>query len=128
MRSAAVPADPFAIVRRVGLTLPGVEVATKYDGSPLLKVGGRFMAGLATHPSAEPATLVVRSLDDERELLLEDAPEIYYLTDHYRRFPIVLARLSHLDEVALRDLLIMSRRLTVSRYSSAAKPRSRRPR
>jgi len=45
-------ADTFEIVRVVGLTLPNVEAATKYDGSPVLKVGGRFMAGLATHPSA----------------------------------------------------------------------------
>jgi hypothetical protein len=41
----------------------------------VLKVGGCFMAGLATHHSAEPATLVVRSGFEEREWLLEDAPE-----------------------------------------------------
>jgi hypothetical protein len=49
----------FDVVRTVGLTLPGVEATTKYDGSPVLKVDGIFLAGLATHPSAEPETLVV---------------------------------------------------------------------
>jgi len=52
------PADTFETVRTVGLTLPDVEATTRYDGSPVLKVHGIFMAGLASHPSAEPATLV----------------------------------------------------------------------
>src|SRR5262249_32250580 len=71
-------AETLEIVRVWGLTLPNVEAATKYDGSPVLKVGGRFMAGLATHPSAEPDTLVVRHGLEEREWLLEEAPETYY--------------------------------------------------
>src|SRR2546422_10428065 len=62
------------IVRTVGLALPDVEAATKYDGSPVLRVDGIFMAGLAMHPSAEPETLVVRAGLEERERLVEDAP------------------------------------------------------
>lgn len=108
-------ADSFDAVRSVGLELPGVEAATKYDGSPVLKVGGAFMAGLATHHSAEPNTLVVRADLEERESLLEEAPETYYLTDYYRRHPVVLARLSKIDRAALRDLLSLSRRLTMAK-------------
>jgi hypothetical protein len=37
--------DPFGRVRTAGLALAGVEAATKYDGSPVLKAGGSFMAG-----------------------------------------------------------------------------------
>ena len=103
------------MVRAVGLTLPNVEAVTKYDGSLVLKVGGSFMAGLATHPSAEPDTLVVRHGLEERERLLEDAPETYYLTDYYRRYPLVLARLSRIEPDALRDLLSVSWRLTVTK-------------
>lgn len=66
------PKDGFEIVRAVGITLPNVEATTKYDGSPVLKLGGCFMAGLATHPSAEQDTLVVRVGCDEREWLIED--------------------------------------------------------
>lgn len=107
------PSDRFETVRLVGLALPDVEAATKYDGSPVLKVGGAFMAGLATHRSAEPDTLVVRIGFEDRERLLEDAPETYYLTDHYRIHPVVLARLSRVDRDALRDLLSVSWRLTL---------------
>ena len=114
-RTKRAQADAFEMVRAVGLTLPDVEAATKYDGAPVLKVGGSFMAGLATHPSAEPDTLVVRHGLEERERLLEDAPETYYLTDYYRRYPLVLARLSRIEPDALRDLLSVSWRLTVTK-------------
>jgi hypothetical protein len=103
--------DPFDSVRAVGLTLPDVEATTKYDGSPVLKVHGSFVAGLATHRSAEPGTLVVRASFEERAWLIEDAPDTYYLTDYYRSYPLVLVRLSRVDGDALRDLLSVSRRL-----------------
>jgi hypothetical protein len=105
--------DPFEIVRTVGLTLPDVEAATRYDGSPVLQLRGCFMAGLARHRSAEPGTLVVRVDLEQRALLLEDAPETYYVTDYYRQHPVVLVRLSRIDRDALHDVLSMSRRLTV---------------
>ena len=120
MKPKAPPSTAaFAIVRDLGLALPDVEATTKYDGSPVLKLGGCFMAGLATHPSVEPDTLVVRCAIADREALLEDAPDTYYVTDYYRPYPIVLARLSHLDPAALRDLLSVSWRL------AAAKSRTR---
>jgi hypothetical protein len=104
-RAKQAPADTFETVRMVGLTLPGVEATTKYDGSPVLKVGGSFMAGVATHRSAEPHTLVVRAGFEERDT--------YYLTDYYRSHPVVLVRLSRIDRDALHDLLSVSWRLTL---------------
>jgi hypothetical protein len=108
-------ADPFERFVTIGLTLPDVEVATRYDGSRVLKVGGAFMAGIATHPSVEPGTLVVRVGLEEREGFLEDAPETYYLTDSYQNYPVVLVRLSQIDRDALRDLLASSRLLTLAK-------------
>lgn len=105
----------FDIVRTIGLELPGVEATTKYDGSPVLKLDGIFMAGLAMHPSAEPDTLVVRSELDDREALVEDAPETYYLTDYYRSYPLVLVRLKRVEPDALRELLSVSWRMTMSK-------------
>ena len=71
---------------------------------------------------AEPETLVVRSSYEERESLIEDAPETYYLTDYYRHHPVVLVRLSRIERDALRDLLSVSWRLT----SEKVRKRSRR--
>jgi len=105
--------NAFDAVRRVGLTLPGVQAATRYDGSPVLKVAGVFMAGLATHSSAEPDTLVVRVGFEERESFIEDAPDTYYLTEYYRPYPLVLVRLPRVTQDALRELLSSSYRLSL---------------
>ena len=107
--------DAFAAVRTVGLTLPDVEAAIKYDGSPVLKLHGVFLAGLASHVSAEPATLVVRCGLEDRAWLLEEAPDIYYVTEYYRKYPVVLARLTRIHHDALRDLLIISWRLALDK-------------
>ncbi|HEY7445535.1 MAG TPA: hypothetical protein VH701_24115 [Vicinamibacterales bacterium] len=107
--------DPFKTVKTIAHTLPDVEATTRYDGSSVLKAGGAFMAGLATHPSAEPGTLVVKVNLEDREGFLEDAPEIYYLTEYYRNYPVVLVRLSRIDRNALRDLLAASRVLALAK-------------
>ena len=82
------------------------------------------MAGLATHRSAEPNTLVVRVNLEERTLLLNEAPETYYVTDYYRRYPVVLVRLSRIDRDALRDLLSVSWRLTSAKVRQRVFPAS----
>lgn len=120
---AGKPGSTFEVVKAVGLTLPDVESTIRYDRAPVLKVGGVFMAGLATHPSAEPETLVVRADLDDRAWLLEDAPETYYLTDYYRKYPLVLVRLARIDADALRDLLASSWRLALAKTTKARKTR-----
>jgi hypothetical protein len=122
-----LPRDAFEPVRAVGLTFAGVEAATKYDGSPVLRVGGCFMAGLATHRSAEPDSLVVRVDPEARTWLLEEAPETYYVTEHYERHPVVLARLRRMDRDALRDLLAASWRLAVAKARTPRRRGETRP-
>jgi len=119
--------DVFETVRTIGLTLPDVEATIRYDGTPVLKARGIFIAGLATHPSAEPGTLVVRADPEDRAWLLEEAGETYYLTDYYRRHPVVLVRLARVDRDALRDLLAVSRRMALAKArvtDSTRPPRS----
>ena len=67
--------DVFAGVRAIGMQMADVEAVKRYDGATVLKAGGSFMAGVATHRSAEPNSLVVRSDFDDRDLLIEDAPK-----------------------------------------------------
>jgi len=94
----------FDAVRKIGLTLPGVEESTAY-GSPALKLGGKLLACMASHRSAEPSTLVVRVSFEDRDALIAEAPEIYYVKEHYLNYECVLARLSRLSPDALPDLL-----------------------
>ena len=121
------PTDPFEKVRKAGLALPDVTVTTTYDGSPVLKVGGSFMAGLAMHRSAEPETLVVRVGLEERAWLLEDAPQTYYVTDYYRSYPVVLVRLAQIDLDALRDMLSVSWRLALAKGRQHARKKYNKP-
>ena len=94
----------FATVRELGQALPGTEEGTAY-GSPALKVKGRMFACIAIHRSAEPDTLAIRMSFDERDLLIAEDPETYYLTDHYVDYPVVLVRLARTNRDLLRDLL-----------------------
>jgi hypothetical protein len=86
------------------------------------------MAGLAMHRSAEPESLVVRVTLEERECLMEDAPDTYYVTDYYRRYPVVLVRLSRIDRDALRDLLSVSWRLALAKARTPVSAAARRHR
>ena len=51
--------------------------------------------------------------------MLEEAPDTYYLTDSYRKYPIVLVRLSRIERDALRDVLSVSWRLTSAKARKA---------
>ena len=77
-------------------------------GSPAFKVHGELLTCIAINKSAEPDTLAVRIDFDRRAELLAEAPEVYYLTDHYMNYPVVLVRLSRIRLDALRDLLGMA--------------------
>ena len=105
----------FEEVKAVALKLPDVEASIRYDGSEVLKAGGSFMAGIASDESAEADSLVVRCEYDDRQLMLEDAPETYYLTEYYAKYPLVLVRLSELNEDALRDLLSVSHKMALQK-------------
>jgi len=56
-------------------------------------------------------------------LLIEDAPETYYLTDYYRGYPLVLVRLSRVDRDALSDLLSVSWHLTSAKARNRGRSR-----
>jgi hypothetical protein len=108
----------FRSVRAIGLRLPGVEEGTMY-GTPALKLGKRLIACIASHKSAEPGTLAVRTDFEQRDTLIEEAPDTYYVKEHYKTYPVVLVRLSKVSPDAMRDLLGTAHRLV-----SAAKKRT----
>lgn len=91
----------FDALRALVLAWPGVEDGTSY-GTPALKVRGKLLARLRE----DGDTLVIPGVGaDERAMLIEAAPEIFYVTDHYRDWPMVLARLSRAEPAAIEGLL-----------------------
>ena len=116
----------FRSVRAIGLRLPGVEEGTMY-GTPALKLGKRLIACIASNKAAEPGTLVMRTDFEQRDALIEEAPDTYYLKEHYKTYPVVLIRLSKVSPDAIRDLLGAAHRL-VSAAEDAKKKKTRKPR
>jgi len=113
----------FSTVRKIGLALPDVEETTTW-GAPTLKVRGQLLACVPSNKSAEPDSLVVRVDIGDRAHLLEEAPEIYYITEHYAGYSGVLVRLSRIEEGVLRDLLGMAYKFVTSKAKRSAGPRS----
>jgi hypothetical protein len=78
---------------------PGAEESTWY-GTPSLKVAGKGFARLK-----DPDTLVLLCPMEEKEMLMELEPDIFFETDHYKGWPAVLTRLSRMDSDMLRHRL-----------------------
>ena len=72
--------------------LPGIEEATHY-GQPALKVGGKAFVSVKNDE-----TIVLAIPIDEKERLMEMAPDIYFQTDHYRGWPSLPVRIHLIDD------------------------------
>lgn len=105
-------------VRRIGLSFAGVEEGTAF-GAFALKVGGKLMACVPTHRSAEPGSLMVRGDGEDIKALVAEAPDVYYVPEHYAGYNAVLVRLSLVNAEMMRDLLGMA-----YRFMTRKKPRS----
>ena len=114
----------FAAVEAIGRTLPDVEVTTAW-GQPALKVHGKMFACMASHKSAEPNSLVVMMAFADRDALVEEAPAIYYLKEHYLNYPCVVVRLGRVGLDALRDLVTGAHRFIASQHRSKSLTRKR---
>jgi len=90
---------------------PGVEVETSY-GTPAIKVKGKFMARLRTEAEG---WLAIRCEFLERDMLLEVAPKVFHLTDHYRNYPAILVDLDAIRRDALEDVIENAWRMAASK-------------
>ena len=117
-----MPRNVFKPVEAIGRTLPDVEVTTSW-GAPALKVGGKMFVCIATNKAAEPDSLVVMMDFAERDLLVEEDPDTYYLKDHYVGYPCVLVRLSRVQPDALHDLVVGAHRYVSARTRKKRAPR-----
>ncbi|WP_309627628.1 MmcQ/YjbR family DNA-binding protein [Brevundimonas sp.] len=91
------PADLHALV----LTFPATEAGMSY-GKPSFKADGKFFTRIRAEDDS--VVVYVDSLD-HRDMLLDAEPATFHITDHYRGYPIVLARLASVDPAWLRKTL-----------------------
>ena len=98
MTASAVTFDD---VRKIALDWSDVEDGTSY-GTPALKVRKKLLARLRE----DGDSLVMLGVPlDERDMLVESQPKVFYFTDHYRDYPTVLIRLSKTRRGTVEPLL-----------------------
>ena len=76
----------------LGLGLPGVEETTTH-GQPTLKAHGKLWVWWSPHEDAPVFKVAI----DERDMLVEAAPDTFFFTAHYKDHPMVLVRPEKLD-------------------------------
>jgi hypothetical protein len=109
----------FDDVRKMARSWPEVEDGTSY-GTPALKVRKKMLARLRE----DNDSLVVPGVPlDEREMLVESQPKIFYFTDHYRDYPMVLIRLSkakrsHVEPLLRRHWKTLASKAAVKAYDA----------
>jgi hypothetical protein len=91
----------FEDVRNIALLWPEVEDGTSY-GTPALKVRKKLLVRLRE----DGDSLVMPGVpSEERDMLVESQPRVFYFTDHYRDYPMVLIRLSKTKRATVEPLL-----------------------
>jgi hypothetical protein len=71
-------------------------------GTPALKVRGKFLTRLREEDHS--LVFIVGSIE-ERDFLLQADPGVFFITEHYRKYPDVLVRLATARPSLLREML-----------------------
>jgi hypothetical protein len=101
----------FDDVRKIALAWPEVEDGSSY-GTPALKVRKKLLVRLRE----DGDSLVMPGVPpDERDMLVESQPKLFYFTDHYKDYPFVLIRLSKAKRATVEPLLRRHWRTLVSK-------------
>ncbi len=91
----------FDDVRTIALAWPEVEDGASY-GTPALKVRKKLLVRLRE----DGDSLVMPGVPhDERDMLVDSQPKVFYFTDHYRDYSMVLIRLSKAKRASVEPLL-----------------------
>jgi hypothetical protein len=73
-----------------------------FFGRPSVFYGEDFVARV--HDKEDAVACRIGSIE-MRDVMLEAEPKLFYITDHYRKFPMLLARLSTLTASVLKELV-----------------------
>jgi hypothetical protein len=91
----------WKIVRKIALSFPEVEESTGERIS--YSVRGKGFAWAARE--RDGGGLAVRVDGEEKELILDSNPDVYFTSPHYRGFPAVQIRLENIDREELLQRL-----------------------
>jgi len=83
------------------LAMKGASEAPNF-GKPAVFYAEKFVGRV--HDKEEAVALRVGTIE-MRDVMLEAEPKLFYITDHYRPWPMLLARLKVLDKTTLKELV-----------------------
>jgi hypothetical protein len=86
-------------VRELALALPEAEDAS--GSRPAFRVRGKLFAWMSR--PRDGSALAVRVDPDEKQLILESNPDVYFTTPHYDGYPAVLMRLDKIEPAELAE-------------------------
>ena len=107
---------------RIILAVPGAENRLWFN-QPSGFLHDRFLAKV--HHKEPAVTLQVGSLE-MRDMMLEAEPVLFYVTDHYRKFPFLLIRLETLTRKVLQEILA-GRARQLAEMPPPKRPTKKRP-
>ena len=87
---------------KIALAIPGTEEVLWFK-KPAVFLHGQFLTKV--HDKEDAMALRVSSME-MRDMMLEAEPKLFYITDHYRNFPFILARLAALTPKILKEILV----------------------
>ncbi|MFI4999272.1 MAG: MmcQ/YjbR family DNA-binding protein [Reyranellales bacterium] len=90
----------LSAIRRTAHAFPGVEEGPSY-GTPAWRFKGKLIARL----NQDGQSMMFKLGFEAREHLMRADPRTFFITEHYRNYPSVLARLDRLTSADLRGLL-----------------------
>jgi hypothetical protein len=103
--------------RKIALAVEGASEGP-YFGKPAIFVAEKFLTRV--HGKEDAMVLAIGSME-MRDVMLEAEPGLFYITDHYKNFPYLLARLSKLTKATLNELLA-ARLLQIAAKTKKKKP------
>jgi hypothetical protein len=113
----------FDDVREIAMSMPEVEQARAWGCRTFKADGKLFAAEPYPRPDVEPNSLGVTVSFEERARLLTAHPHVYYLTEHYAKYPGVLVRLSSIGRGELREILTAAWHYAMAQQGTATRPR-----
>ena len=87
--------------RKIMLAMNGASEAL-YFGKPSVFYADNFVGRV--HDKEDAVALRVGTIE-MRDVMLEAEPKLFYITDHYKPWPMLLARLKNLDRTTLKELV-----------------------
>jgi hypothetical protein len=118
----------FADVRALALRMPEVVETTAY-GMPAFKAGKRRFAGRPVERAdVAPNSLGLSMSIEERSRRIAARPDIYYVTNHFEKYPAVLVRLSAMRRDELREALTLAWSYAMEGQSAPRRRSKGRPR